>query len=95
MKITKTEKIWLAAVIIFYICYNLPFVPPYGLAKATLIHALITLVPLWIAIYVGLVKVCRIYRIRDQKTPGDPGTSSLESAGSKCNSDMKSDTSGK
>ncbi|MCD8231381.1 MAG: hypothetical protein LUD14_06125 [Clostridiales bacterium] len=68
MKITKTEKIWLAAVIIFYICYNLPFVPPYGYAKATLVHALITLVPLWIAIYVGLVKVCRIYRIRDPKS---------------------------
>ncbi len=67
MKITKTEKIWLAAVFIFYICYNLPFVPPYGHAKATLIHAMITLVPLWISVYVGLVKVCRIYRIRDTK----------------------------
>ncbi|MCD8150076.1 MAG: hypothetical protein LUE92_11080 [Clostridiales bacterium] len=95
MKITKTEKIWLAVVIIFYICYNLPFVPPYGLAKATLIHALITLVPLWIAIYVGLVKVCRIYRIRDPKTPGDQETSAPESADSNCCSGMKSDAAGK
>ena len=29
MKITKTEKIWLVAVIIFYVCYNLPFVPAF------------------------------------------------------------------
>lgn len=68
MKITKTEKIWLSAVVLFYVCYNLPFVPAYGHAKATIIHALITLIPLWIAIYVGLVKVCRIYHIRDHKT---------------------------
>lgn len=65
MKLTKAEKIWLAAVIIFYACYNLPFVPAYGHAKATLIHGLITLIPLWIAVYIGLVKVCRIYRLRD------------------------------
>jgi len=106
MKITKTEKIWLAAVIIFYVSYNLPFVPPYGLARATLVHALITLVPLWIAIYVGLVKVCRIYRIRDPKSSGCQGTSvpesspcrntsAPESANSKCCSDMKSDTTDK
>lgn len=67
MKITKTEKIWLGIVILFYVCYNLPFVPAYGHAKATLVHAAITLIPLWISIYVGLVKVCRIYRIRDKK----------------------------
>ena len=65
MKITKTEKIWLGAVILFYILYNLPFVPAYGHAKATILHAIITLIPLWVAIYVGLVKVCRIYRLRD------------------------------
>ncbi|MCC8029610.1 MAG: hypothetical protein LIO75_07440 [Lachnospiraceae bacterium] len=70
MKLTKAEKIWLAAVIIIYACYNLPFVPPYGHARATLIHALITLVPLWIAVYVGLVRVCRIYRLRDPQEAG-------------------------
>ena len=68
MKITKAEKIWLTAVILFYVGYNLPFVPAYGHAKATLIHALITLVPLWISIYVGLVQVCRIYRIKNNPT---------------------------
>lgn len=71
MKITKAEKIWLGAVILFYICYNLPFVPAYGNAKGTIIHALITLIPLWISIYVGLARVCRIYRIRDREKKGD------------------------
>lgn len=66
MKITKTEKIWLCAVIIFFVCYNLPFFPPYGMPKATLIHAAVTLIPLWIAIYIGLVKVFSIYRLKDK-----------------------------
>lgn len=65
MKITKTEKIWLAAVLIFYIAYNLPFVPAYGDAKGAIIHGVLTLIPLWVAIYVGLVKVCRIYKLKD------------------------------
>lgn len=67
MKITKAEKIWLAVVIIFYVCYNLPFVPAYGNAHATIIHGLITLIPLWIAIYIGLFKVCKIYKIKDSE----------------------------
>lgn len=74
MKITKTEKIWLAVVIIFYACYNLPFVPAYGLARATIVHAAVTLIPLWIAIYVGFAKVCRIYRLRDMKKKRDKTT---------------------
>lgn len=78
MKITKAEKIWLTAVILFYVGYNLPFVPAYGHAKATLIHALITLVPLWISIYVGLVRVCRIYRIKN-RTAQEPSTGQEDS----------------
>lgn len=65
MKFTKTEKIWLGVVIAFFVLYNLPFVPRYNHPAATIIHALITLIPLWIAVYVGLVKVCRIYHLRD------------------------------
>lgn len=69
MKITKTEKIWLAVVLIFFLLYNLPFVPPYRNAVATIIHAIVTVIPLWIAIYAGFVKVCRIYRLREEKDP--------------------------
>lgn len=71
MKITKTEKIWLAAVLIFYIAYNLPFVPAYGDAKGAIIHGVLTLIPLWVAIYVGLVKVCRIYKLKDTENAAD------------------------
>ena len=59
MKLTKAEKIWLAVVVIFYILYNLPFFPKYYMPKATIIHMLITIIPLWIAIYIGFFKICR------------------------------------
>lgn len=64
MKITKTEKIWLLAVTVFYLLYNLPYVPAYGDPKAMFIHAGLTIVPLWIAVYVGLVKVYKIYKLK-------------------------------
>lgn len=67
MKITKTEKRWLAAVILFFALYNLPFAPDYGDPEGALIHAVLTLVPLWVCIYAGLRKVFCIYRIRNQK----------------------------
>lgn len=67
MKITKTEKIWLTVVIVFYILYNLPFVPVYHNSLGTLIHGAITLIPLWIAVYVGLFKVCKIYKLKEDE----------------------------
>ena len=75
MKLTKTEKIWLIAVIISYVCYNLPFVPPYNNAKGTFIHALLTLIPLWVTVYAGLIKVCRSYKIKDSDMSKKPGSS--------------------
>ena len=69
MKLTKTEKIWLILVVAFYICYNLPFVPAYNHPQATLIHGALTLIPLWTAIYFGLSRVCRIYRLKDNDAP--------------------------
>ena len=65
MKMTKTEKIWLILVIVFYAAYNLPFVPPYHSAAGAIIHGLVTLIPLWICVYVGLTKVCRIYKLKE------------------------------
>lgn len=65
MKVTKTEKIWLILTVVFYILYNLPGVPPYNQAIPTLIHALLTVVPIWVITYVGLAKVYRIYKLRD------------------------------
>lgn len=64
MKITKTEKIWLGLTVLFYVLYNLPGVPGYNNAHGLIIHALLTVVPLWICVYVGLFKVLRKYRLK-------------------------------
>lgn len=65
MKLLKVEKIWLIAVGVFYLLYNIPGLPPYNMAVPTLVHALLTVVPLWILVYVGLARVYRAYRLRD------------------------------
>lgn len=59
MKLTKAEKIWLAAVVIFYFLYNLPFFPKYYMPKAAIVHMVVTIIPLWVAIYIGFFKICR------------------------------------
>lgn len=64
MKLTKTEKAWLTAVVILYVLYNLPGFPPYGNAKAAIIHGIVTLIPLWISVYIGFFKICKIYRLK-------------------------------
>ncbi|MCI9121129.1 MAG: hypothetical protein HFG00_06340 [Oscillibacter sp.] len=65
MKITKTEKIWLALTVLFYVLYNLPGVPPYGQAVPTIVHGLLTVLPLWVIVYIGLARVYKIYTLRD------------------------------
>ena len=70
MKVTKTEKIWLIAVIVFYFLYNLPFFPKYNEAVPTLVHAALTVIPLWVIIYIGMARVYRIYRLKSDETMG-------------------------
>jgi len=65
MKLTRTEKIWLAVVTILYILYNIPGIPPYGEAIPTFIHGALTVIPLWIAVYIGLSRVYKIYQLND------------------------------
>ena len=62
MKITKTEGIWLIITTILYIAYNIP-----GQPTATLIHAALTVVPIWVITYIFLPKVYRIYKLRNEK----------------------------
>ena len=54
MKITKTEGIWLIITTILYIAYNIPGVPPYNQPTATLIHAALTVLPIWVITYIFL-----------------------------------------
>lgn len=65
MKFTKTEKIWLIVVIVFYALYNMPLVPVYHSASGTIIHGIFTLVPLWISVYWGLIKISHFYEQND------------------------------
>ena len=64
MKITKAEKIWLFLTVLFYVLYNIPGIPAYLDARGLLIHGALTVVPLWICVYVGLFKVLRKYRLK-------------------------------
>ncbi len=72
MKVTKTEKIWLVIVAAFYLLYNLPGIPAYNEAVPTLVHAALTVIPLWIVVYVGMHRVYKIYALReDMDEEGD------------------------
>lgn len=64
MKLTKIEKRWLGATVLFFVLYNLPGVPAYGDAHGLLLHALLTVLPLWICVYVGLYFVLRKYKLK-------------------------------
>lgn len=65
MKITKFEKIWLSLTILFYVLYNLPGVPPYGESIPTILHGILTVVPIWILGYYGMHKVNQIYELKE------------------------------
>ncbi len=64
MKITKTEKRWLALTLLFFVLYNIPGVPGYYDVHGLIIHALLTIVPLWCCVYIGLFRVLRQYRLK-------------------------------
>jgi len=67
MKVTKTEKIWLLVVVALYALYNFPGLPAYGNSSGMFLHAALTVLPLWIAVYVGMSKVYKIYKLRNSK----------------------------
>lgn len=71
----KTEKWWLALVVLFYLLYNLPGVPRFGDSAATLWHGALTLIPLWVVIYAGYFKLNRQRKLKAaaEEPPGtDP-----------------------
>ena len=61
----KTEKWWLILVILFYLLYNFPGIPSYGSIKGALWHGILTLVPLWISVYVGFYLTTKQRRLAD------------------------------
>lgn len=58
-----TEKWWLALVVLFYLLYNIPYFPEYGDSPAALWHGALTLIPLWIIIYIGLFRLNRLRQL--------------------------------
>lgn len=68
IKLRKTEIVWLVSVILFYVLYNLPFVPPYGNSTAAIVHGILTLIPLWISVYIGFFKICKIFKIKEDQS---------------------------
>lgn len=65
----KIEKWWLALVILFYVLYNLPGVPQYGDAKSAILHGALTIIPLWVITYAGMIILHRQRRLNN--TPDD------------------------
>lgn len=68
MRITKSERLWLVVTAIFYILYNIPGVPALGDAQGMLVHGALTVVPLWILAYVGMNRVYKVYKLKEQKS---------------------------
>lgn len=64
MKLTRTEIVWLALTLLFFVLYNLPGLPAYGDARGLIVHALATVVPLWICVYWGLFRIFRKFRLK-------------------------------
>jgi membrane protein YdbS with pleckstrin-like domain len=71
MKVTKIEWIWLIVTAVLYIAYNLPGVPAYNQPVATMIHAALTVLPIWVVTYIFLPKVYRVYKLREEEKKED------------------------
>ena len=67
MKISKNEKIWLIVVVVLYLLYNFPGFPAYEQPVATVIHGFITVIAIWIAVYIGLGKVYKEYPLKEEE----------------------------
>jgi len=66
MKVTKAEVIWLVLTIIFYVLYNLPGVPAYYDQVGAMVHAIVTVGPLWVVVFVGTKIVYKKYELRKE-----------------------------
>ncbi|MBF0529635.1 MAG: hypothetical protein HQK55_10265 [Deltaproteobacteria bacterium] len=67
----KTEKWWLGLVVLFYVLYNLPGVPSYGNPEAAIIHGVLTIIPMWIISYAGMIIVFRQRKLNKVEKTND------------------------
>jgi amino acid permease len=61
----KTEKWWLGLIVLFYVLYNLPGVPKYGDPHAAILHGVLTVLPIWIVCYAGLIILNKQRRLKE------------------------------
>lgn len=64
----KTEKWWLFLIVLFYALYNLPGVPAYGNANGALLHGALTILPLWVISYGGMVILNQQRKLKHRET---------------------------
>lgn len=79
----RTEKWWLGLTVLFYALYNLPGVPAYGDANAALWHGFLTIVPLWVVVYVGMITINRQRKLRKMPDQREEADSAIDSPASK------------
>lgn len=65
-KIKKAEIIWICVVALFYILYNFPGIPKYGDSSGMIKHALFTIIPLWISLFLGQGFMNKLYVLREE-----------------------------
>ena len=70
MKIGRTEKCWLAAVLLFWVFYNFPGFPAYGDIKGCIIHGIISFVGTFLSVFVGCKLVEREYHLKEDDEAG-------------------------
>ena len=65
MKIGRTEKLWLAAVLFFWVFYNFPGLPAYGDIRGCIIHGIISFVGTFLSVFVGCKLTEREYPLKE------------------------------
>ena len=70
MKIGRTEKIWLASVLFFWVFYNFPG-SPYGSETACIIHGLISFVGTVLSVYIGCKLTEKEYPLIEDEEQGE------------------------
>lgn len=80
----KTEKWWLGLTVLFYALYNFPGFPAYGDSNTAIWHGLLTVLPLWIVVYGGMIKLNSQRKLRkspEQAHAGPPADHPVQKGG--------------
>ncbi|MCM0757616.1 MULTISPECIES: hypothetical protein [Sporomusa] len=82
-KYKTTEKWWLGLIVLFYALYNIPGVPAYGDSNGALWHGVLTILPLWITSYGGMILLTKQRRLKKNPNPDLQMTGAAQEAAAK------------